>query len=86
MLTKLQTAVTRVLDEQKRIQKKEKSSEFNAQDDGHIKSGQAVKAWSQWSFILTSKITKNRQKSPNEAKTRCSTGLQKKSQVKCKGF
>ena len=41
--TDLQTAVTRVLDEQWRIQKKEKSSEFDAKDDDYIKSGPAVK-------------------------------------------
>ena len=46
-------------------QKKDKSSEFNAQDDGHIKSGPAVKVWSQEGFILTSK---NHQKLPDEAK------------------
>ena len=47
------------------IQKKGKSSEFNAQDDDHIKSGPAVKVWSQEGFILTSK---NHQKLPDEAK------------------
>ena len=40
--------------------KKRKSSEFSAQDDGHIKSGPAVKVWSHEGFILTSKITRNR--------------------------
>ena len=43
ILTDLQTAVTRVLDEQWRIQKKGKSSEFDAEDDDYIKSGPAVK-------------------------------------------
>ena len=41
------------------IQKKGKSSEFSAKDDGHIKSGPAVKVWSYEGFILTSKIAKN---------------------------
>ena len=43
ILTDLQTAVTQVLDEQWRIQKKGKSSEFDAEDDDYIKSGPAVK-------------------------------------------
>ena len=43
ILTDLQTAVTRVLDEQWRIQKKGKSLEFVAEDDDYIKSGPAVK-------------------------------------------
>ena len=41
ILTDLQTAVTRVLDEQYRIQKKGKIIRIQ-QDDGHIKSGHAV--------------------------------------------
>ena len=52
ILTKLQTAVTWVLDEQWRIQKKRKSSEFDAEDDGHNKLGPAVKVWSHKGFIL----------------------------------
>ena len=43
ILTDLQTCVTGVLDEQWRIQKKGKSSEFDAEDDDYIKSGPAVK-------------------------------------------
>ena len=43
ILTDLQTAVTRVLDGQWRIQKKGKLSEFDAEDDDYIKSGPAVK-------------------------------------------
>ena len=42
-MTELRTAVTRVPDEQKGIQKKGKSSEVDAEDDDHIKSGPAVK-------------------------------------------
>ena len=42
ILTELPTAATRVLDEQWRVQKKGKSSEFDAEDDDHIKSGLAV--------------------------------------------
>ena len=55
--------------------KKGKSSEFNAQDDGHIKSGPAVKVWSQEGFILTSK---NHQKLPNKAKKKLFHGTLKK--------
>ena len=43
ILTDLQTAVTRVLDEQWRIQKKGKASESDSEDDDYIKSGPAVK-------------------------------------------
>ena len=42
ILTKLQTTITRVLDEQWRIQKQGKLSEFDAEDVDHIKSGPAV--------------------------------------------
>ena len=55
ILIDLQTAVTQVLDEQWKIQKKGKSSECNAQDDRHIKSGPAVKVQSHEGFILASK-------------------------------
>ena len=54
--------------------KKQKSSEFDAEDDRHIKLGPAVKVWSHEGFILTSKIAKKCQK---RLKNRCSTGLQK---------
>ncbi len=39
---KLQTVLTRVLDELERNQKKGKSSKFNFQNDGHLSSGPAV--------------------------------------------
>ena len=55
--------------------KKRKSSEFNAQDDGHIKSGPVVKVWSQEGFILTSK---NHQKLPDTAKKKLFHGTLKK--------
>ena len=83
ILTDLQTAVTQVPDEQLRIQKKGKSSKFNAQDDGHIKSGPTVEVWSHGGFILTSKIAKNhfmrlKQDVPQDSKNN--------SQIKRKGF
>ena len=65
------------------IQKKGKSSEFSAKDDGHIKSGPAVKVWSYEGFILTSKIAKN---GLIRLKKKCSTGLQKNFQGQTKGF
>ena len=42
-ITKLKMAVTQVLDEQQRFQKKGKSSKFDAEDDDLVKSGPAVK-------------------------------------------
>ena len=56
ILTDLQTAKAQVPDEQQRIQKKGKSSEFNPRDDEQVKSGPAVKVQSREGFILTSKI------------------------------
>ena len=43
VLTELQTALSRVLDELQRFLKKGKSSKFDGQDDGHIISSPAVK-------------------------------------------
>ena len=83
LLTELQTAVTWVLDEQYGIQKKQKSSEFDAEDDGHIKMGPAVKVWSHEGFILTSKIAK---KCLMRLKNGCSTGLQNLFERQEKGF
>ena len=53
--------------------KKGKSSEFDAEDDDHIKSGPVVKVYSHEGFILTSKIAK----SFNEAKKRVSNATPK---------
>ena len=53
--------------------KRGKSSEFDTEDDGHIKSGPVVKAWSHEGFMLTSKIAKKRLLRP---KMRCPTRLQ----------
>ena len=54
--------LTRLPEGLERIQKKGKSSEFDAEDDGQIKLGPAVKVWSNEGFILTSKIAKKCQK------------------------
>ena len=83
ILTDFQTAVTWVLDEQYRIQKKGKSSEFNAQDDGHIKSGPTVEVWSHGGFILTSIIAENRLIKLKKGIPQDSKNLSK---VKRKGF
>ena len=42
IITKLQTALARFLDELERNQKKGKSSKYNFQNDGYIGSGPAV--------------------------------------------
>ena len=59
-----------------------RGSEFNAQDDGHIKSDPAAKVWPHEGFILTSKIAKN---CLIKLKKRCSMGLQKNFQGHIKG-
>ena len=79
----LQTVVTQVPDEQQWIQKKGKSSKFNAQDDGHIKPGPTVEVWSHGGFILTSIIAENRLIKLNKGIPQDSKNLSK---VKRKGF